>query len=97
MKTFLKFALGFVRGSRMAVSFALGRGGSGLSFCLLIYRDFAYCGTQEKNKTGRVNAQGSAQLCPRAVHTLFNPLLLLVHTEHSICDSSILPRDPATK
>lgn len=48
MKAFLKFALGFVRGSRMAVSFAVGRGGSGLSFCLLIYRDFAYCESQEK-------------------------------------------------
>lgn len=79
----------------MAVSFAVGRGGSGLSFCLLIYRDFAYCGSQEKNWESEL--QGSAQLCPGAVHTLFNPLLFLVHTEHSICGSSALPRDPATR
>lgn len=79
------------------MSFAAGREGAGLSFCLLIYRDFGWCGSQEKKKIGRVNAQGSVQRCPRAVHTLFNPLLLLVHTEHSICRSSTLPRDPATK
>lgn len=32
MKAFLKFALGFVRGSRMAVSFAVGRGRFRLQF-----------------------------------------------------------------
>lgn len=52
--------------------------------------------TGEK-KIGGVNAQGSVQLCPRGIHTLFNLSLLLVHTEHSICSSSTLPRDPAMK
>lgn len=30
------------------MSFAAGREGAGLSFCLLIYRDFVWCGSQEK-------------------------------------------------